>query len=88
MVQHGGLWCTRMCLDLQMVGYHGVLHCGWGVTKIFSSLPSAGGEVAGGTENMWTLVVEIYSALRKHQISPHHHHHSILHQIIGNIKFY
>ena len=35
--------------------------------------------MAGGTENMWTLVVEIYSALRKkHHISSHHY---ILHKI-------
>ena len=28
--------------------------------------PCAGGEVAGDTESIWTLVVEIYSALREH----------------------
>ena len=40
----------------------------WGSVDDYPSIPCAGGEVAGGNENMWTLVVEIYSALRKHQI--------------------
>ena len=50
------------------IGLGGWMGGVWGSVGDYPSIPCAGGEVAGGNENMWTLVVEIYSALRKHQV--------------------